>query len=341
MKTALKAGAATLAALCALAASPAAAFECDPAVTQRSMEVAHGFVESAKNDHLLGDRVAEDMRARAEKYMTERYIQYHPGVESGREPFVQFHIKWYRDNPPQPPKNPGAPNLDTIVAQCDIVLYVHPIPRIHEGKAYMSYLFDMWRMMDGKTDEHWDSFYMPWDQSAAGNEAPEGEGWNDGDLAAVPLPVPPSKGSLQCDARQIANNRALVGRLMGAAQGRAKAVAADVIAPDFAEYNPLLAAPEFQGRKGFIRAAEKMPNAAPGATLRYGMPEFVFADCDHVATVKKVLRYDYKAGGGKTYESYWFDLWQVKDGKLSRHWDASLRNADYHWADVDRLNLPR
>jgi predicted SnoaL-like aldol condensation-catalyzing enzyme len=26
---------------------------------------------------------------------------------------------------------------------------------------------------------------------------------------------------------------------------------------------------------------------------------------------------------GKTYRSYWFDMWRVEDGKLAEHWDGA------------------
>ena len=323
-------------AIAVIGATPAMAETCSPAVTANSEKIIAGFVEAAKHDYEFGDQAAVKLRERADKYMSERYIQYHPGVESGREPFVQFHVKWYKDHPPQPPKPSGGE--DTVVANCHTVLYMHRIPRSHDGHVYQSYLFDMWRVKDGKADEHWDSFFMPWDQMAAGDEDPEGDGMADG-ASGSRVATTPQTGPKSCDARQLARNRALVALLQGAANGRAAQVAQRVIAAGYVEHNPLLAAAKYQGRQGFVRAAKEMPQSLPGATLRYGMPEIVFADCGHVATVKKIKRFDYKAGGGKTYDSYWFDLWQVKDGRLAQHWDASLPSANYRWNDVDRLNL--
>ena len=29
------------------------------------------------------------------------------------------------------------------------------------------------------------------------------------------------------------------------------------------------------------------------------------------------------ANPGKTYRSYWFDMWRVEDGKLAEHWDGA------------------
>jgi len=29
----------------------------------------------------------------------------------------------------------------------------------------------------------------------------------------------------------------------------------------------------------------------------------------------------------RTYNSYWFDMWRVEDGKLAEHWDGALKEA--------------
>lgn len=31
---------------------------------------------------------------------------------------------------------------------------------------------------------------------------------------------------------------------------------------------------------------------------------------------------------GKTYRSYWFDMWRVEDGKLAEHWDGAPLSAE-------------
>ena len=30
---------------------------------------------------------------------------------------------------------------------------------------------------------------------------------------------------------------------------------------------------------------------------------------------------------GKTYRSYWFDMWRIEDGKLAEHWDGAPKEA--------------
>jgi len=51
-----------------------------------------------------------------------------------------------------------------LIAECDLVVQVneiwHPYPQA-PGKYYASYFFNMWRLTDGKLEEHWDPDDMP------------------------------------------------------------------------------------------------------------------------------------------------------------------------------------
>ncbi len=326
-------------------AGTARAEGCPSAVTDANKAMIGEFAHAAEHDYELGDQAPRILRERADKFMSERYLQYHPGVESGREAFVQFHIKWYREHPPQPPKPsalPAAP--DTVVADCATVLYMHHIPRPDpqgSGKIYDSFLFDLWRVKDGKADEHWDSFIDLWRQQDAEDASPEGKSINSVPQQAVePAPAASANAATaRCSAGHIAANRALIGALARAwrSQGAAAKVAAQFIAPNYVEHSPTLDAAQFQGRDGFVRAIESSPHALPGAILRYGAPEIVMADCNYLATVKTLKRSDFDHPG-VTYNSYWFDLWKISGGRLAEHWDATLKDVDYHWADVDALN---
>lgn len=54
--------------------------------------------------------------------------------------------------------------------------------------------------------------------------------------------------------------------------------------------------------------------------------EIVLAQCDIVAIIHKVYRRDPTAEPGKFYESFTFDAYRVKDGKVVEHWDTALIN---------------
>ena len=57
------------------------------------------------------------------------------------------------------PEKLGAPVVQ-VIAEGDYVTVVTvstlPVPG-EEGKTYTTSWFDMWRFVDGKADEHWDS----------------------------------------------------------------------------------------------------------------------------------------------------------------------------------------
>lgn len=329
-------------------AGTARAEGCTTNLTQANTAMIREFVHAADHDYELGDQSPRILRERANKFMSERYLQHHPGVESGREAFVQFHIKWYHDHPPQPPKLSALPAPpDTAVADCDTVLYMHHIPRPDPSdprKIYASFLFDLWRVKDGKADEHWDSFIDLWRPQDAEDASPEGKSLKNEEV--LPQAAPPTRSApvgaakRQCSAERVAANRQIIGALgrawkVHSAPGE---VAANFIATNYVEHSPSFDAAEFQGREGFVRAIKTSAHALPGATLRYGTPEIVIADCEYLATVKTLRRSDFK-NPGVTFKSYWFDLWKVSNGRLAEHWDATLKDVDYHWADVDALNL--
>ena len=316
---------------------------CSPALSTSNRTAIEDFVASAAHDDALGDRAPAALRERGEKYMSERYLQHHPGVASGREAFVQYHIKWYHDHPPRKRASPPPPVA--VLADCEWVLYAHRIYRPdlqRQGRSYESVLFDLWKVRDGKADEHWDSFVDLWHQQAVGSNDPEAE------AAAPPgaLEKPamsrassPSADPERCDGATIEHNRSLIARLavIRADPARLPRIADQLIASDYIEHNPYLLDRPYQGRAGFVHTMQNEGHRVPGVEFRYGMPEFVLADCTHVGTVKKLLRAD-PAASGMTYESFWFDLWRVEGGQLKEHWDATLKGVDYHWEDLDALN---
>lgn len=125
---------------------------------------------TAANQKLVMDAIAEStggaavLEDTAAKFFSKRYIQHSPGVANGPEAFVQYHKEWYKTH--SPPK-PGSSDIASIVAECDYVLIMHKRPKPdpdHPGKTYDSVSFDMWRIVGGKLDEHWDSAIEPFRQ---------------------------------------------------------------------------------------------------------------------------------------------------------------------------------
>jgi predicted SnoaL-like aldol condensation-catalyzing enzyme len=52
--------------------------------------------------------------------------------------------------------------------------------------------------------------------------------------------------------------------------------------------------------------------------------EVVTAECDIVTMVRKIYRQDPNEPPGTFYESFFFDTFRIKNGKLVEHWDAAL-----------------
>jgi predicted SnoaL-like aldol condensation-catalyzing enzyme len=94
----------------------------------------------------------------ADKYMTEGYIQHNPNAETGMAGFkAYFKAIMPKQLPPVPETLPG---LVAIQAEGDYVTlsfvreYDDPSA---PGKKYTTTWFDMFRIVNGKIVEHWDS----------------------------------------------------------------------------------------------------------------------------------------------------------------------------------------
>jgi predicted SnoaL-like aldol condensation-catalyzing enzyme len=107
--------------------------------------------------HIMRDLLEANHWKDAPKYLSERYIQHNPNVASGLAPVMKFFGG--RPEKPIPGRNNWATKIVSVVAEGDLVVvaivreYDHPT---QPGKKYTSTWFDMWRIRDGKADEHWD-----------------------------------------------------------------------------------------------------------------------------------------------------------------------------------------
>jgi predicted SnoaL-like aldol condensation-catalyzing enzyme len=109
--------------------------------------------------HIMKDLLeAGHWSDRAQLYLTERYTQHNPNVASGRAAVIQFFNGLGMKPKPIPAKL-SAPVVQ-VIAQGDYVIVVTaatlPEPA-DPTKKYTTSWFDMWRFVDGKADEHWDS----------------------------------------------------------------------------------------------------------------------------------------------------------------------------------------
>jgi predicted SnoaL-like aldol condensation-catalyzing enzyme len=94
----------------------------------------------------------------ADRYLTARYLQHNPNAASGRKGVVYYFTQVLKQQPLPIPAKLGIPVV-SVVAQGDLVIVA--TPRVmHDAKdpskTYTTTWFDMWRIKDGKADEHWD-----------------------------------------------------------------------------------------------------------------------------------------------------------------------------------------
>lgn len=96
---------------------------------------------------------------RADRYLTERYIQHNPLAKSGRAGVVDFFTKVLKVQPKPIPEKMTS-KVVAVTAEGDLVMvaFVRELKDPKDpSKTYTTTWFDMWRFKDGKADEHWDA----------------------------------------------------------------------------------------------------------------------------------------------------------------------------------------
>jgi predicted SnoaL-like aldol condensation-catalyzing enzyme len=90
----------------------------------------------------------------ADRWLTERYIQHNPTIPSGRSAIVQLFGS--HPAPETCDEKLDAPVV-AVLAEGDLVA-VFWVANLKDSKGenYTTTLFDMWRIVGGKADEHWD-----------------------------------------------------------------------------------------------------------------------------------------------------------------------------------------
>lgn len=112
--------------------------------------------------HIVRDLLEANHWSDAPKYISQRYIQHNPNVASGLDPVMKYFGS--RTPGPIPDRDSWKTKIVAVLAQGDLVVVAfareHPDPR-NPGQTYTTTWFDMWRIQDGKADEHWDPATVP------------------------------------------------------------------------------------------------------------------------------------------------------------------------------------
>ncbi|RYG46085.1 hypothetical protein EON79_11035 [bacterium] len=111
--------------------------------------------------HIVRDLLEANHWKDAPKYISERYIQHNPLVASGLAPVMQYFGS--RPEGPIPKDGEWKTKVVSVVAEDDLVIVatVRELPRPGGEGTYTTTWFDMWRIVDGKADEHWDGATLP------------------------------------------------------------------------------------------------------------------------------------------------------------------------------------
>ncbi len=94
-------------------------------------------------------------------------------------------------------------------------------------------------------------------------------------------------------------------------------------APDFIEHNPAVPPGGLDGLKAFLK--RRFPEPKPAGARLQNPPAVVLVDGDVVTWIFQRDQKD--ARDGSSYQSFWFDAYRVRNGKVVEHWDAATRPA--------------
>jgi len=107
--------------------------------------------------HIVRDLLEANHWELADKYLTKEYIQHNPNVASGLDPVLKFFGS--RASTPIPDRRSWKTKVVSVTAERDLVVVAfareNRDPR-DPSQTYTTTWFDMWRIKDGKADEHWD-----------------------------------------------------------------------------------------------------------------------------------------------------------------------------------------
>ena len=188
--------------------------------------------------------------------------------------------------------------LVAIVAERDLVALVTAVERA-EPRPYTTTEFNLYRVVDGKIAEHWDSRL-------------ERADLNRHQISPVVNDDPAA--SLASDDEQLARNKRFVydmwRTLLDAQQVEE---APKYLAPGYIQHNPLADT----GLDGFLNFFRRFAQPKP---VEEEVANFVEILAEGDLVVLATLR---PGGGGET-PTTWFDMWRVDDdGLLAEHWDVA------------------
>jgi predicted SnoaL-like aldol condensation-catalyzing enzyme len=145
--------------------------------------------------------------------------------------------------------------------------------------------------------------------------------------AASLLYLPPASAQMTGDApltpQERANEKVVVDFWREVLEAQNPAAASKFYAPDVIQHNPNVPS-GLQGFQEFFGRIWKTPK--PVEPQITPTPTVLMVKGDLVLVVEQHTAPD-PADSSRTYNSFWFDLFRVKNGKIVEHWDNALKRA--------------
>jgi len=147
-----------LAAAAAIVGGPAHAAD---AAGQANIQMVKQFLADVRVAS-AGPNSTANVRTVVERYMSPDYVQHAAGFPPGREGYIQVMSKGPPPGMqvgPSPGASPPAPKDLYFFADGDFVIWVAqiPSPNPSDAAAAEKLHFNMFKIVDGKLKEHWDS----------------------------------------------------------------------------------------------------------------------------------------------------------------------------------------
>jgi predicted SnoaL-like aldol condensation-catalyzing enzyme len=266
-----------------------------------------------KNLQFALDFTREVLQARhtelSPKYQAEDYIQHNPNIATGRAAFVAVFSR-------RPPVNPIPAKLDPAPvvagAKGDYVWLImereEKDPR-DASKTYHFNTFDVYRLENGKIQEHWDSAQRNPPQPGATAPAP---------IAQPAAAKPGSTGKVSATEKKNIDIATL--ELKDMLQYGHLELADKVMDTGYIQHNPNVP----QGRDGFKQFMARVPGRTPEdiKPVWKAAPALTLANSNYV-----VMMWDRKAKDpadpSKEYTWDHFDVLRIEGGMVKEHWDEA------------------
>lgn len=249
----------------------------------------------------------------ASKYLPEDYIQHNPNIPSGRAAFVNF----FQNVAGVKPKNPIAPTLQrppvVTGAKGDFVFLVWEPEEKHPTEPNSTYYWnslDIFRLENGKIQEHWDSATrMPLPPGApkpASFEQPKSQAARG------------STGTLSADEKKNLDLAKL--ELKDMIQYGHLELGEKVMDPDYIQHNPNIP----QGRDALLGLLRSIPAIKPTEIK----PEWIRPpSITLVSGPYVVFLFDRKGkdpwDSSKEYTWGRFDVLRIENNLVKEHWDEA------------------